>query len=243
MSTTSYKILAIDEDRASWERTAKHLAERGLNVLISENLKEAYSLLKEQVIDLVLLDESQLLTDYLDVIREIKDNYTIPLFVLSRSPDSRDRITAIEVGAEAFVTKPIDANMLSARIKSLLKLIDEIKSDLHEPGKDRKVSAIRFSEWILDFDRHELRHIDDGHVDLTSGELDILKTLVLSAGKVLSREKLFNQTRGRDSDTFDRAIDVQISRIRQKLNHGEGVTIRTIRGVGYMLDAETEEIT
>lgn len=242
---TAHTILAIDEEKETWDRIAARLEKRGFDIQIAESVDEAFRKLEELSIDLILLDESISGVHYLDIIRDIKAQHTIPLFVLSRHPDPPDKLVSIELGAEDFLCKPIDIAELAARIKSQLQLIADIKSELLDAQNDSDIRGLKFSQWILDFDRHELRHVEDGPVDLTSGELDILKTLAMSAGKVLSREQLFNATRGRNSDSFDRAVDVQISRIRQKLNHNESdiELIRTVRGVGYMLDTRTEEIT
>lgn len=231
-------ILAIDEDKDAWLEIEEELRRRGFDFHIATHPQEGFQKLDILAVDLVLLDESVPGVDYLDIIREIETKYALPLFVLSRRKDPSDKVTSLELGAEDFIyiCKPFDINELSARIKSQLKLVAAIKANatLQVDGR-----ALQFEDWILDLDRHELRHVNDGPVDLTAGELGILKALTLSAGRVLTREQLFNQTRGHDGNSFDRSVDVQISRIRQKLNHD---IIRTVRGVGYMLDSDPERL-
>jgi two-component system OmpR family response regulator len=190
----------------------------------------------------VLLDEAVPDADYLELIRHIEARYPVPVFVLSARSNPAHKITSMELGAEDFITKPIDINELSARIKAQLKLINKIKTSMLSPESGQTAGSFQFAHWTLDFNRHELRHIDDGLVDLTSGELEVLKALTLSAGKVLTREQLFNYTRGHSRDSLDRSVDVQISRIRQKLNDDEHQIIRTVRGVGYMLDTGIKQI-
>lgn len=190
----------------------------------------------------MLLDEAVPDADYLDIIRHIESRYPVPIFVLSARSSPVRKITSLELGAEDFITKPIDISELSARIKAQLKLINKIKTSMLNPEPEQTAGSLQFAHWTLDFNRHELRHSSDGTVDLTAGELDVLKALSLSAGRVLTREQLFNYTRGHSRDNFDRSVDVQISRIRQKLNDNGHQIIRTVRGVGYMLDIEIEKI-
>ena len=239
----THTILAIDEDRETWDRLSNGLRRRGFNFHTAESAEEGYRKLEELEVDLILLDEALSGMDYLEIIREIKSRYTLPLFVLSREQDSPHKVVSIELGAEDHISKPIDITELAARIKSQLKLIAEVRAEALGEALDKPPRGLKFRRWVLDFDRYELRDLDDNPVELTSGELDILITLANSAGKVLSREQLFTETRGRDSDSFDRAVDVQISRIRQKLNHDEEDIIRTVRGVGYMLDVDVEKLT
>jgi len=239
---STHTVLAIDEDLDSWRSIQSSLAARGFHFLFAKSLEEGLKQLNERTVDLVLLDEAVPKVDFLDVIREIKSSYTLPLFVISNKADPPCKVTSLELGADDYIYKPIDINELVARVKSSLRLVSTVREETLAREDSGNSKALKFRRWILDFDRHELRELDGEAIDLTSGELDILMTLARSAGKVLSREQLFAETRGRESDSFDRAVDVQISRIRQKLNDGDEDCIRTVRGVGYMLDVETETI-
>jgi len=240
---STYRILTIDEDVESWRKIQTSLESKGFSFLFAGGIEEGLQRLREDVIDLVLLDEAVPEVDFLDVIRDIKSSYTLPLFVISNKSHPPSKLTSLELGADDYVHKPIDIAELTARIKSSLKLIDEVRDETIACEQGGNIKALKFRNWILDFDRYELRELDGDPIDLTSGELDILMTLARSAGKVLSREQLFAETRGRESDSFDRAVDVQISRIRQRLNgSNDSDFIRTVRGVGYMLDVETVKI-
>jgi two-component system OmpR family response regulator len=241
---STYSVLAIDEDIDSWSQIQEALAERGFNFSFADSIDAGFETLKYSRIDLVLLDEAISGADFLDVLREIKQRYTLPLFVISNKANPPSKVTSLELGADDYIHKPIDIDELAARVKSQLKLIAEVRQQALGDVRESDTQAIRFRRWILDFDRYELREaeVDGAIIGLTSGELEILMALARSAGKVLTREQLFAETRGRESETFDRAVDVQISRIRQKLNSGEEDCIRTVRGVGYMLDADIEKI-
>lgn len=241
---STYSILAIDEDTASWSAAQELLASRGFNFLFADNVEAGLQCLESNHVDLVLLDEAVSGADFLEVLVEIKRRYTLPLFVISKKINPPGKVASLELGADDYIHKPINTDELAARVKSKLKLIAEVRKQALNSNADSEIKALKFRRWILDFDRYELREADGAGdtVGLTSGELEILMALVRSAGKVLSREQLFAETRGRDSDSFDRAVDVQISRIRQKLNSDDEECIRTVRGVGYMLDAEVEKI-
>lgn len=241
---STYSILAIDKDIDSWSPVRESLAERGFNFLFADSIDAGFEALKDRHIDLVLLDEAVSGGDFLDVLRDIKQRYTLPLFVISNKTNPPSKVTSLELGADDYIHKPIDIDELAARVKSQLKLIAEVRQNALTDVQESDIQAIRFRRWILDFDRYELREaeVDGTIIGLTSGELEILMALARSAGKVLTREQLFAETRGRESESFDRAVDVQISRIRQKLNSGDEDCIRTVRGVGYMLDADIEKI-
>lgn len=235
----AYNILAIDESSSAWEEIASVLGERGMEVCIAGTPDEGIQSLTKQRYDLVLLDEAMQSDDYLEVIRLIKSILTVPIFVISPRDEPRTRVTSIELGADDFLTRPLDVDELAARIRSRLQLISDVKAETRERLINGGPRGLRFGDWELDFHRHELRAQGGEKLGLTTGELDIIMVLARSAGRVVSRETLFTQTRGRHSGSFDRAVDVQISRIRQKMN-GDGDCIKTVRGVGYMLDIQPQ---
>lgn len=235
----AYKLLAIDDSSSSWEDIASFLGERGMEVRIAGTSNEGLQSLTEQRYDLVLLDEAMQSDNYLEVIRLIKSTLTVPVFVISHRDEPRAKVTSIELGADDFLIRPLDVDELAARIRSKLQLIHDVKAETRERLINEDPRGLRFGDWELDFHRHELRVRGGEKLSLTTGELEILMVLARSAGRVVSRETLFTKTRGRDSGNFDRAVDVQISRIRQKMND-DGYTIKTVRGVGYMLDIQTQ---
>lgn len=236
-----YAILAIDEDTATWRNIGNSLKNKGFDFHLAVSHEESLEKLEKLDIHLVLLDDSLPDVDFLEMIRDIKASRTLPLFVVSQRDNPSDVITSIELGADDYIYKPVNVHELAARIKSQLKLLRDVRREVREEVEQQVLRGLAFGGFELDFHRHELRTREGDPVGLTSGELEILVALAKSAGKVLSREQLFIETRGRDSDSFDRAVDVQISRIRQKMNgNSDGDTdyIKTVRGVGYMLDVK-----
>jgi DNA-binding response OmpR family regulator len=166
------------------------------------------------------------------------------VIIVSGKTDTTDRVVGLELGADDYITKPFEMRELSARIKANLRRV--------QPAAPSNESAIStdatqtsgvytFGQWQLDGNRLQLLHTDGKQVeDLTKNEFDLLLTLVNSAGRTLSREYLYENLKEADYNSFDRAIDVQITRLRKKLGDDPSRPsyIKTIRGVGYMFIAD-----
>lgn len=234
-------ILAIHEDKARWDKIGQTLQSRGFRFFIAESPEEGLNKLQALNVQLVLLDDSMPENEFLDLIRHIKARYDLPLFVVSHRKNPPYVVTSIELGADDFLRKPVDVHELTARIKTHLKLLNNVRRKVFEESQPKDSRGVKFGNFELDFLRHELRRRGGKPIGLTSGELEVLVALVKSAGKVLTREHIVARTRGPDSDSFDRAVDVQISRIREKMNCKTDL-IKTVRGVGYMLDVKPEPL-
>ncbi|MEZ5492374.1 MAG: response regulator transcription factor [Gammaproteobacteria bacterium] len=240
----NHTILAIDKEKGTWGRIEAHLRSKGYRLLFAYSEQHGLQILQTEPIDLVLLNEGIADNDYLEIIRTMKEHSVVPVIVLAKKSSAVERVTGLELGADDFITSPIDIEELSARIKANLRLVDRVRLE-SEPGQQQNnISAIVFNGWRLDLQRRQLLDAEGNLVSLTPGEFRLLEILARSSGVALSRERLFAATRDRDAMEFDRSIDVQISRLRQKLDDDQqsNPLIRTIREFGYMLDVKTEKI-
>jgi two-component system OmpR family response regulator len=154
------------------------------------------------------------------------------IIMLSAMGEDTDRIVGLELGADDYLPKPCNPRELLARIRAVLRRRAEPQPSL----EDGLSATCHFAGWKLDLVRRELRSPEGVVVNLSSGEFSLLRAFVERPQRILTRDQLLDMARGRDSDAYDRAIDVQISRLRRKLDDGSngGELIRTIRSEGYM---------
>ena len=181
--------------------------------------------------DLMVLDIMMPGEDGLSIARRIAAPDAPAIIMLSAMGDDTDRIVGLEVGADDYLAKPCNPRELLARIRSVLRR-------RHEPVPAEAAGIIaEFADWRLDLVRRELRSPDGVLISLSEGEFGLLRVFVERPQRVLSRDQLLDLARGRDSETYDRAIDVQISRLRRKLDaasQAQEALIRTVRNEGYM---------
>ena len=234
-------ILSVDDDENLQLVVKEYLEGDGYKVLRAHDLKE-FEMWSDQgeSIDLVLLDLVLKDAQGLSLIQTIREKIKSPIIIVSGKTDTTEKIVCLEMGADDYITKPFEMRELSARVKAVLrraypdvdKTSAQTMSEIRTSGE-----KIYFDNWCLDCGQYQLYDLNDNSAELTTGEFKLLETLVLSAKKVVSRERLFEITRdGWNFDAYDRAIDIQIARIRKKIgdNSKDSETIKTVRGVGYM---------
>ncbi|MBX9874979.1 MAG: winged helix-turn-helix domain-containing protein, partial [Beijerinckiaceae bacterium] len=152
-----------------------------------------------------------------------------------------DRIVGLEMGADDYLTKPFNPRELLARIKAVLRRVSSSSDHPDPPSTGGRI--VRFAGWVLDLVRRELRSPEGALVDLTGGEYDLLCAFVENPNHVLSRDRLLDITRSRAASAFDRTIDVQVSRLRRKIETGpEQSVIKTVRAVGYVFAVPVERL-
>lgn len=183
--------------------------------------------------DLIILDIMLPGEDGLSICRRLRAASTVPILFLSAKGDDIDRIVGLEMGADNYLTKPFNPRELLARIKSILR-----RADVKHVASRR----LRVGGHTVDLDARSVRSRDGADVVLTAAEFDLLECFVTRPGRVLSRDQLMTWTRGRASEALDRTIDVQVSRLRKRIETGEIELIKTIRNSGYILVADVEEI-
>src|SRR5215471_1206919 len=189
--------------------------------------------------DVVILDVMLPGEDGLAICRKLSRPDGPAIIMLSAMGEETDRIVGLELGADDYVSKPCNPRELLARVRAVLRRRREPRS-----AEDSLDAACEFAGWRLDLVRHELRSPEGVVVNLSSGEFSLLRAFVERPQRVLTRDQLLEYARGPDSDAFDRAIDVQISRLRRKLDDGGGGQdlIRTIRNEGYMFTAKVRRL-
>ncbi len=232
-------ILAIDDDPEIRKVIGKYLEEDGYSVYTAANAAESNLILSQQPIDLILLDMVLPDGDGLDLMTDFRSRSKVPIIVVSGKSDATDRIVGLEMGADDYLTKPFHMRELSARIKSVLRRAAETQSASATPVGDASTKGpdvFKFGQWTMNCAKYEVCDATGAPVSLTSGEFDLLRALVNSPNRVLKREHLFEVTRGIDYDTYDRAVDIQIGRLRKKLGDDPHTPslIKTVRGVGYI---------
>jgi two-component system phosphate regulon response regulator OmpR len=245
-------VLTVDDD-ANLQCVMRHYLEgEGYQCLSAQNGKEMIGKLETGHPDIILLDLILPDNDGLALLSIIRSKTTAAIIVVSGKDESADKIVGLEMGADDYLTKPFEMRELSARIKAVLRRVKAQKvpneslaaNDVAADMSLAKAERIRFNGWVLDRLQYQLFDEKGQPADLTSGEFKLLEALATAPGRVLSRGHLFDLTRQGAFDTYDRAIDIQIGRIRKKINDDprNPTLIKTIRGVGYLFAGESKAI-
>lgn len=233
------RILVVDDDPAILKVVNKYLSDDGYTVYPALTGKESLNILDDKPVDLILLDMMLPDIDGLTLLTQYRNRQKIPVIVLSGKSDATDKVVGLEMGADDYLTKPFHMRELSARIKSVLRRTVDMTPANEDKEKEVarfKSKVIFFGDWKMDCSRYEVTSKSGIPVKLTNGEYNLLYALLSAPGRVLSRDQLFEITRGSDYDTYDRAVDIQIGRLRKKLGDcpQTPLLIRTVRGVGYI---------
>lgn len=232
-------LLVVDDDKEIRDLLARFLAKNGFRVTAARDGTEMARALAEWRIDLVVLDLMLPGEDGLSLCRKLRATSTLPVIMLTAKGEDVDRIVGLEVGADDYLPKPFNPRELLARIRAILRRAGE--ASLKPPPKVAG-ATYRFAGFVLDPAARRLAQADGGEVALTAGEYDLLLALVERAGRVLSRDQILDLTRGRVAGPFDRGVDIQISRLRHKVeaDPAEPTLIKTVRGGGYVLATPVE---
>jgi two-component system OmpR family response regulator len=227
---------AVVDDEAEITRLlANYLQGNGFRVSQRHDGRALLQLMAEDPAQLVLLDLGLPGEDGFSIARELRERWRCGLVILTGRGDAIDKIVGLEIGADDYVTKPFDLRELLARINAVLRrtlAVPVVASGAPRPRH-------RFAGWELDVAARRLRDPEQRDVALTSGEFDLLSTFVEHAGRVLSRDFLLEHTRGREAAPFDRTIDVQVGRLRKKLekDSDDPQIIKSVRSAGYVFVA------
>jgi two-component system OmpR family response regulator len=231
MEPTS-SILIVDDDRDIRTLLADYLESNGYRTFGAADGVAMWKLLDETKPDLIVLDLNMPGEDGLTICRKLRAHSDLPVIMLTARSEPLDRILGLEMGADDYLPKPFEPRELLARIRSVLRRSSSTAAN----GAD-KASQIRFSGWTLDLTARHLLNPDGTVIMLSGAEFRLLKVFLEHPNRVLNRDQLLNLTQGRDADPFDRSIDIQISRLRQKLGEDARVPqiIKTVRNGGYVL--------
>jgi two-component system OmpR family response regulator len=234
-SGPAVRILMVDDDPGIRDVVSDFLTRHGFVVETAGDANEMEQILSKGPVDLVVLDIMLPGEDGLAICRRIAGPDGPAIIMLSAMGEETDRIVGLELGADDYLPKPCSPRELLARIRAVLRRRQEPRSAEGPLG-----AGCAFAGWRLDLVRRELRSPQGVVVNLSSGEFSLLRAFVERPQRVLTRDRLLDLARGPDTEAYDRAIDVQISRLRKKLDDGSGgqELIRTIRNEGYVFTAK-----
>ncbi|MFN7621477.1 MAG: response regulator [bacterium] len=229
---TAPRILVVDDDPGIREVLCDYLVLHGYDAVGAASAAEMDRALAQQTPDLIVLDLMMPGEDGLSVCRRLAGKGP-PIVMLSAMGEDTDRIIGLELGADDYLAKPCNPRELLARVRAVLR----------RPREDEAAAgpALTCAGWRLALLRRDLTRPDGRAVALSAGEFALLRAFAERPGRLLTRDQLLERARGADADVFDRAMDVQISRLRKKLDDGSGLAmIQTLRGEGYMFDVRVE---
>ncbi|NLD55768.1 MAG: response regulator [Burkholderiaceae bacterium] len=231
-------VLVVDDDADIRDLLAEYLGQNGIKVTVARDAKDMRQVLDTTKPDIIVLDVMMPGEDGLTLCRELRSRSNVPVIMLTARAEEVDRIIGIEMGADDYMGKPFSPRELLARIKGVLRRTRSLPPTLG--GAQR----VKFAGWILDSGARHLVGPDGVIVSLSGAEYRLLAVLVEHPNRVLDRNQLMDLTLGREATPFDRSIDVQISRLRNRLNDDarEPRIIKTIRNEGYILAAQVERV-
>lgn len=236
-------ILVVDDDREIRALLREFLARHELRVSMASNATETWAALAREPVDLIVLDLNLPGEDGLSICRELRTREAdpIPVLMLTARSDDMDRIVGLEMGADDYMTKPFVPRELVARIKAILRRARMLPPNLR---RSTEVLAYRFGTWELDMRSRHLLDAQGTMVTLTGGEFRLLAVLLEHARQVLTRDQLLGLTQSRNGESFDRSIDLLVSRLRRRLGDDakEPRYVKTVRNQGYVLSADVAAV-
>ena len=232
-------VLVVDDDREIRDLLAGFLRRHGYRIETAADGREMFAALGAGRFDLIVLDLMLPGEDGLSLCRRVRADSDLPIIMLTAVGEDTDRIVGLEVGADDYLPKPFNPRELLARIRAVLRRATE---DHRQPECDRS-RRFEFHGWMLDAVRRCLHAPDGAPVDLTAGEYGLLLTLLEHPGRVLNRDQILDLTRGREAGPFDRSVDIQVSRLRRKIEDDpkRPALIKTVRSGGYVFAGEVRE--
>ncbi|MCU7650764.1 response regulator [Pseudomonas piscis] len=226
------RLLIVDDDVEVLALLKKFFVQQGYEVGVATDGAGLWAALEREVPDLIILDLMLPGDNGLALCQRLRLQHATPVIMLTAMGELSDRVVGLEMGADDYLGKPFDARELLARVRAVLRRSGESRPLAGEVPRP----LIRFADWQLDLTRRELRSPDQVMIPLSAGEFDLLLVFVEHPQRILTREQLLDLARGHAHDAFDRSIDVQVSRLRRKLEFDtkRPAMIRTVRNGGYL---------
>lgn len=225
-------IAVLDDEVDITQLLANYLKGHGFRVTQLHSGAALLDLMRSDPPELVLLDLGLPGEDGFVIARQLREHWRCGLIIVTGRGDSVDKVVGLEIGADDYVTKPFELRELVARIKAVLRRLAPVTGAAAPAERTR----LRFAGWELDTAARRLLDPQGEEVLLTTGEFDLLCVFARHPARVLSRDMLLEQTRGREAGPFDRTIDVQVGRLRKKLeaDSEDPQIIKSVRGAGYI---------
>ena len=233
-------VLLVDDDESLRRLVDDYLVQNDFRVSAAVTGAELMSAFAREVIDLVLLDLRLRGEDGMQLLRQLRAQSQIPVIILTGRSEEADRVMGLELGADDYLTKPFSPRELLARIRTVLRRA-HAGQEVHGAPVCR---AYRIPGWELNLRTRRLTGDDGAQVALSNGEFNLLAALLSTANRVVTRDQLIEMSRRYDNEVYDRAVDVQILRLRRKLerNPAEPQIIITERGAGYRIAVPVEAV-
>jgi two-component system OmpR family response regulator len=233
-------VLVVDDDIAVRQLVSEYLAQNDFRVSEAASGAELMGAFRAQVVDLVLLDLRLHGEDGMQLLRQLRAESQLPVIILTGRAEEADRVMGLELGADDYLTKPFSPRELLARIRTVLRRT-HAGQEIHGAPVCR---AYRLPGWELNLRTRKLSARDGREVALSNGEFNLLAALLATANRVVTRDQLIEMSRRYDNEVYDRAIDVQILRLRRKIesNPAQPQIIITERGAGYRVGVAVEAV-
>ncbi|MBF0195610.1 MAG: response regulator [Magnetococcales bacterium] len=237
--TTQDHILVVDDDPDICTLVSDFLEKNGFKVSVAMDGKGLQEVLSNSSIDLIVLDLMLPDEDGLVLCRNLRSRSNIPVVILSAKGGEMDRIIGLEMGADDYLPKPFHPRELLARVKSVLRRARTQPEDSLESEQN---ACYRFAGWTLDVPTRQLYSPSGDKIFLSGGEFSLIMVFLNYPNRVLPRDQLLTFAHGREIEPFDRTIDMQVSRLRKRLQDDpkSPSLIKTVRSVGYVFSARVE---
>jgi two-component system OmpR family response regulator len=235
-------VLAVDDDPSVRSLLNDYLADNELRVTTVASGADCMAVVAREVVDLVLLDVRLPGEDGLQIARRLREtSSTMPILMLTGRAEEADRVMGLELGADDYLTKPFSTRELLARIRALLR---RAQAQASVADALRKARAYRFDGWELNLGLRRLKNPQGEPIELTNGEFSLLIAFLSSPQRILTRDQLLDLSRLHNAEVYDRSIDVQILRLRRKIEvdatHPRFIV--TQRGAGYVFDSPVDTV-
>jgi two-component system OmpR family response regulator len=234
-------VLALDDDPAVRRLVAEYLGENDIRVTAVANGAELAVAMGREVVDAVILDVRLQGEDGMHIARRLRDESGIPILMLTGRAEEADRVMGLELGADDYLTKPFSPRELLARVRALLR---RAKAQATVADAIAKARAYRFAGWELNIGLRRLKSPKGEAVELTNGEFRILAAFLAAPQRILTRDQLLELSRVHNAEVYDRAVDIQILRLRRKIEKDPARPqfIKTERGAGYVFSVEVDVV-
>ena len=244
--SASQHIVVVDDELPAREMVGDYLRMHGFEVTLCDGGTTLRATVSQKTPDLIILDLNMPEEDGLSIIRDLKQRSGVPIIMLTATASPIDRVVGLELGADDYLAKPCELRELLARVRSVLRrsalMPTAPAAPRSAPGTAAEAAVsdpgalVRFGTKWLDINAQNLRDDEGNEHPLTPSEFGLLKVFAANPKRVLSRERLLELANARDSEAFDRAIDLRIMRIRRKIepDPSRPSVIRTVRGGGYV---------
>jgi DNA-binding response OmpR family regulator len=240
-ATTHAHVLVVDDDRDLCNLVSEYLGQNEIRVTAVGSGKQMLEVIGREAIDLLLLDLRLPGEDGMQLARTVRESSKMPIVILTGRDEEADRVMGLELGADDYVTKPFSPRELLARIRAVIR---RSQMEATPIARDETLRAYRFAGWELNVKLHRLTAPDDRHVDISRGEFSLLCALLSAPQRILSRDQLLELSRLHSTEVYDRSIDVQILRLRRKIEDDPAQPrfIKTERGAGYYFDCTVKVV-